>query len=58
MLGWTTMASLAAEPPQAASASVDSMVVTLLGTGDPVLSTTRYGMSTLVQAGACPAALA
>ncbi len=29
----------------------DSMVVTLLGTGDPVLSTTRYGMSTLVQAG-------
>ena len=27
------------------------MTVTLLGTGDPVLSTTRYGMSTLVQAG-------
>jgi ribonuclease Z len=51
LAGLTATASIAAEPPQAAGASADSMVVTLLGTGDPVLSTTRYGMSTLVQAG-------
>ncbi len=29
----------------------DEMRVTLLGTGNPVPSDTRYGMSTLVQAG-------
>lgn len=42
--------ALAADTPPAANSS-GQMVVTLLGTGDPVLSPTRYGMSTLVQAG-------
>lgn len=51
LVGLTATASMAAEPPQAASTSAESVVVTLHGTGDPVLSTTRYGMSTLVQAG-------
>ena len=42
--------ALPADPLPAGSSS-GQMVVTLLGTGDPVLSPTRYGMSTLVQAG-------
>lgn len=50
-VGLTATASMAAEPPKPASASADSMVVTLLGTGDPLPSATRFGMSTLVQAG-------
>jgi ribonuclease Z len=44
MIGWAAL-------PAPAASSSDSMTVTLLGTGDPVLSPTRYGMSTLVQAG-------
>jgi len=51
LVGLTGAASMAAEQPPAASASADSMVVTLLGTGDTIPSPTRYGMSTLVQAG-------
>ena len=35
----------------AASADNDNIVVTLLGTGTPALSATRFGPSTLVQAG-------
>lgn len=51
LISLTAAASMAAEAPHATGNSADSIVVTLLGTGDPVLSTTRYGMSTLVQAG-------
>jgi ribonuclease Z len=51
LVGLTATASMAAEQPLAASASADSIVVTLLGTGDTIPSPTRYGMSTLVQAG-------
>lgn len=49
--GLTATASMAEEPSNAASASADSMVVTLLGTGDPFPSATRFGPSTLIQAG-------
>lgn len=49
LISLTAAASMAAEVPQATGNSADSIVVTLLGTGDPVLSTTRYGMSTLVR---------
>jgi ribonuclease Z len=47
----TPVSSLAAENPVSEERGGDNIVVTLLGTSAPALSTVRFGPSTLVQAG-------
>ncbi len=50
LIGWgATPTEAAAASPNAMPA--DSLAVTLLGTGSPILRADRFGMSTLVQAG-------